>query len=82
MSKKHALKKYKTYVFKDQDPMVQDVLTMMDGHTYTEISARSGLSRTTLSNWKRKRTQRPQFCTMAAALGVVGMEFKIGKKGG
>lgn len=73
-------KKYKTYSFQGQDPMVVKVLSLVDGLTYASISRDSGISTTTLSNWKHRRTKRPQHCTMAATLGAAGYEFTIAKR--
>lgn len=74
------MKKYQTYMFKDQDPMVEKVLRAVDGNSFSAISRGSGVSSSTPANWKRKKTKRPQHATMAAVLGYAGLEFKIGKK--
>jgi len=79
MSTKHALKRYKTYMFKDQDPVVSDVLAVL-GDDFAGASEKSGVSRSSFRNWKRKKTKRPQHATMAAALGAEGYVFKIVRK--
>jgi len=71
------MKRYKTYVFRDQDPAVGNVLEELNGYKPREINQISGLSASTIRNWRSKKTKRPQHTTLAAALGAVGKEFRI-----
>lgn len=74
------MKPYKTYFHRGQDPMVDRVLTALNGYTFSEVSKLSGISSSTPRNWKRRKTMRPQHTTLAAALGAVGKEFAIVNK--
>jgi hypothetical protein len=68
------MKRYKTYVFKERDPIIDDTLALIDT-TFADISRRSGVAAGTLTNWKKGRTRRPQFCTVAAVGGAAGMQL-------
>lgn len=59
------MKKYKTYIFADQDPIVKETLSFAD-KSLKQVARDSGISVGTLYNWKRKKTKRPQFCTIQA----------------
>jgi transcriptional regulator with XRE-family HTH domain len=73
---------YKTYSFRDKDPAIDKLRTAIkdSGESYSEIAARSGLSATTLNGWFNGATRRPQFATLAAAAGALGMEWHLRKK--
>lgn len=71
---------YKAYVFKDRDPIIDELATARAdaGVSFVQTAAAGGPSVTTLSNWERGKTKRPQFCTVAAAArtyGAVGIKF-------
>lgn len=72
-------KPYKSYVFRTQDPVVKKVLEAINenGATFKLVHERSGVSQSTLSNWKRKKTMRPMFATVTAAARAVGHDFKL-----
>ena len=74
------LKLYKSYMFTDRkDPVIDKVRTAMQsrGADYVEISAASGVSVSTLRNWFEGDTCRPQYATVAAALGGLGFELVV-----
>jgi hypothetical protein len=66
------LRPYKTYRFTRRDPVLSKTLMVMDGIKASEISKLSGVSVSTLSNW-RKKNKRPNFCTIAAVWLACGM---------
>lgn len=47
-----------------------------------EACRRSGVSPSTLHNWKNKNTRQPQFATMNATALAVGYELVLQKKNG
>lgn len=73
--KKRPFKRYKTYPFYDQDPLVGVTLALLEDRKFAQVAKDTGLSRTTLGNWKTKKTKRPQAATLSAAGGLVGKEL-------
>ena len=65
-------KLYKTYAFKDKDPVIDHLRTAMNGHKYSKVSNDSGVSAGTLANWFEGPTKRPQFATVAAVAKSLG----------
>lgn len=67
---------YRTYMFKDKDPVIDFVRTKVDDSkmSYAQISDNSGVSKATLYNWSHGKTRRPQFATTAAALMSCGVD--------
>jgi hypothetical protein len=74
-----ALRLYKSYVFRDKDPIIDQVRTVVQDtkQTYKQISADSGVAAGTLGNWFGGTTKRPQFASMNAVLRACGHEFVI-----
>lgn len=74
------LKLYKTYVFRDKDPVIDVVRTVVEDSkkTWTNIALESGVSRNTLRNWFLGTTKRPQFATIAAVVSSCGFSIRIG----
>ena len=71
--------RYKTYFFRERDPIINKVMTEIDdsGMTFKDVNKTSRVSTGTLSNWRNRHTRRPQFCTVAAVLGSCGKEVAI-----
>jgi transcriptional regulator with XRE-family HTH domain len=71
-----GLRLYKSYMFRDKDPIIDALRTAMadDGATYSEIHDRSGVSTVTQRNWFKGETRRPQFATVAAFARACGKE--------
>lgn len=65
---------YRTYMFKDKDPVIDHLRTAMNGHKWSKVSTDSGVSVGTLSNWFVGETKRPQFATVAAVARSLGPE--------
>lgn len=78
-AKTTTLKPYKTYRFSGQDPIVGKVLDIVDdvGVKQKTLSSDSGVSSSTLGNWRRKKTKRPQFATINATLMALEKELVI-----
>lgn len=69
------IKTYKTYVFKDKDPVIDELRTIVQDHNvaYAQISEGSGVSVTCLHNWFHGATRRPQ----SASVEAVGRFFGL-----
>jgi hypothetical protein len=77
---KRTLHLYKSYVFKDKDPIIDSLRTAFEdaGGSYKSISNRSNVSYSTVHNWFSGKTRRPQFATVAEfaiACGKHGIVF-------
>lgn len=84
-TKKTKMFFYKTYNFKDKDPVIDEMRTALQdsGKSYQEVHEDSGVSATTLYNWFNGETRRPQFATIRAAARAMGYDYrrvKIGSK--
>ncbi len=80
---KGKMKLYASYMHRDQDPAVGMVLDALDGSGRAEKEVAGGkqqVSRSTLRNWRTKKTKRPQHCTLAAVAGEVGKVFTLRDK--
>ncbi len=79
MSKKRTIGVYRSYNFKNFDPVIDKVRTIVEdsGQTYKRVSEDSGVSRTTLGNWFNGKTRRPQFATVNAVARALGSEFRL-----
>jgi DNA-binding phage protein len=68
------IKLYKSYSFRDKDPVIDHLRTAVQksGNKYSKISEDSGVSSGTLSNWFEGTTKRPQFATVAAVARSLG----------
>lgn len=77
MSKKrsHPIKLYRSYQFRGQDPVVRDVLSFVNDDQTTH--EKSDVSRSTIRNWRTRKTRRPQFATLEAVLRSNGARFTI-----
>ena len=77
MAKRTYLRPYKSYVFRDKDPVIDKVRTLVEdsGLKYKEIHKRSNVSLGTMQGWFNGRTRRPQFCTIAAVAATCGQEL-------
>lgn len=70
-----------TYKFRkdEKDPVIDRIHTCMDdtGYDYARVARDSGVSYGTIRNWIDGDTKRPQYCTIAAALGAMGFELAV-----
>jgi hypothetical protein len=65
---------YKSYAFKDKDPIIDTVRTVIEdsGASYRWIELHSGVTANTLNNWFHGSTKRPQTATVIAVLRSLG----------
>jgi hypothetical protein len=81
-----SYKLYKTYSFKDKDPVIDKLRTAVadSGESYVDIENTSGVSSNTLYNWFKGSTRRPQHATVCAVARAVGYDlaFVVNSKGG
>lgn len=77
MSKGLAL--YKSYSFKDKDPVIDEVRTLVadSDKTYQQVHEASGVSVTTLYNWFEGTTKKPQYATVMAVVRALGYEARF-----
>lgn len=76
-----SLKLYKSYSFKDKDPVIDRLRTVIqdESATYKEIHENSGVSVTTLYNWFSGTTLRPQYASIMAVVRALGYDMQIVK---
>jgi transcriptional regulator with XRE-family HTH domain len=79
--KKGALHLYRSYVFKDKDPVIDRIRTIVsdEGLSYKDIHIISGVSTSTLNNWFEGETKRPQYATIAAVTSSLGYKQEFVK---
>ena len=67
--------RYKAYPFTDKDPVIDVLRTVKrDAEmTDTQIKEAGGPTTSTLRNWFKGNTRRPQFATVAAAGVAMGL---------
>lgn len=77
--KNGALRLYKSYMFKDKDPAIDKIRTLVEdsGESYDAIAAKSGVSAGTLPRWFFGDTKRPQFATLNATARALGHHFDL-----
>lgn len=75
--KRGHLRPYATYMFRDKDPVIDIMRTMVAdaGVKHRTIRDNSGVSTTTLRNWFYGKTRRPQFATVQAVAHSLGRSF-------
>lgn len=64
---------------KEKDPVIDAVHTVINrsGLSMKELHEKSGVSKSTHSNWFDGDTMKPQFATLVATLRAMGYEFQI-----
>lgn len=74
---------YLSYTFKDHDPILDSIDTLLKVADVNRNKAaeKSGVSITTLINWRKRKTKRPQFATVRAVVGAVGGDLAIRYRG-
>lgn len=78
------LRPYKTYLFRDKDPVIDVMRTMVQdsGESYRDINIKSNVSISTMRNWFHGATRRPQFATAQAVARSLGHSFELTKRKG
>ena len=77
--KKRGYLPYRTYMFKEKDPMIDKIRTVVEasGESYLDIHESSGVSTTTLYNWFHGETRRPQFASLNAVARALNHELRL-----
>lgn len=77
MNKKVKIRLYKTYEYK-YDPVIEQVLELLQNSNmkFKQASELSGVSPSTIRNWNKGKTRRPQSATIEA----VGRAAGYGRK--
>lgn len=83
MTKRTAIT-YKSYSFVDKDPIIDRMRTIVDDESdsYKDVHLRSGVSTSTLHNWFKGGTKRPQFATIMAVARSLGYDMNLTKMKG
>lgn len=68
------------YKATDRDPLLNEVLKALENEPIAKVSRKTGIAPTTLRNWWKGKTRRPQAITMNFALRSVGKKFMIGDR--
>jgi transcriptional regulator with XRE-family HTH domain len=79
--KRGALHLYRSYMFRDKDPVIDRVRTLVkdEGVSYKDVHFISGVSVTTLHNWFDGETRKPQYATIAAVTTSLGYKQEFVK---
>lgn len=82
--KKRGFITYKSYLFKEKDPVIDLIRTARSDTkmSYADLRDESGVSASTIHNWEHGKTRRPMFATAFAvvlALGKKGIGYRGGK---
>jgi transcriptional regulator with XRE-family HTH domain len=73
---------YRSYSFRDKDPVIDQLRTLVGNASYQEISDASGVSTSTLYNWFYGATRRPTYAATAAVASACGYDFVLQRKTG
>lgn len=60
-----------------RDPALDEVLNAIEGISGTVIESRSGVSKSTIRNWRNGKTRHPQNITLDFALRAAGLRRRI-----
>jgi len=73
---------YRSYAFKDKDPVIDQLRTMIADEkvSYLQVRELSGVTTTTLYNWFNGPTRRPQYDTVMAVARALGYEQRFVKR--
>lgn len=74
---------YHTYFFKDHDPILDAVDTVIKDSkmSFAKVERESGVSTACLRNWRNRKTKRPQFATIKAVVRACGGELAVKYRG-
>ncbi len=75
-------KLYKTYLFKDKDPIIDKLRTIIKDANIDikELGNSCGVKETTLYSWLYGMTKRPQHASLKAVFNVLGCEWEPRKR--
>jgi transcriptional regulator with XRE-family HTH domain len=72
------LKPYKTYNFRDKDPVIDALRTVWEDSgikSYQRLSEITGVSASTYGAWWNGKTRRPKHATVVATARAMGKDF-------
>jgi hypothetical protein len=79
---------YPSYLFRDHDPVLDQIDTLFDKAraaglevSRAKVAKETNVSASTMLNWRKRRTKRPQFATVAAVANYLGGELTISFNG-
>ncbi|MET3995980.1 lambda repressor-like predicted transcriptional regulator [Bradyrhizobium sp. S3.9.2] len=74
-----TIRLYRKIIEHDHDPDMDEVCSVIakEGLTVSQAAMLSGVGNSTLANWQKKKTKRPQHLTMKATLAGIGYAFTI-----
>ena len=74
---------YKTYMFKNKDPIIDRMRTIVQAEqiSYQELASMSGVTAPTLYGWFHGATKRPQHATAMAVIRALGYDMRLVKVG-
>lgn len=78
-----TLKRYKSYAFVNQDPVVKEIKWIMNTESIsvTQAARDSGVSRSTIDKWIKGKTRRPQHASVMAVIRGAEYDMTITKRG-
>lgn len=70
-----GLTKYKAYPYTEFDPIMDVIIFVQDakGIKTSQMVKDGAASASTIANWRKKKTRRPQFTTIAASAITLGL---------
>jgi transcriptional regulator with XRE-family HTH domain len=73
---------YKTYNFRDKDPIIDQLRTIIldEKLDYKKIAEDSGVRETTIMAWFYGLTRRPQYATVKAICVACGYDISFSKR--
>lgn len=73
---------YSSYPFANQDPVIKRVGALVKNEKlkHRQISKRSGVATSTMSNWFNGKTRRPQYATIMAVVRALGYREQFVKE--
>ena len=72
--RKGTMKIYRAYFFRGADPAIAEVKAFVGGRSMSSIEKDGGPAATTMGNWFKGKTKRPQNATLEAAGRALGMK--------
>lgn len=75
---------YKTYLFKNKDPMIFQISKVMKENKISIRAASndSGVTESCINGWLYGATRRPQFATLKAVAKAIGCDISPSEKEG
>lgn len=75
MAKGNGFLKYDAYFFNTVDPILDLMISLKrnSGLSNKQVHEKGGPATSTLGNWDKKKVRRPQFATVAATGGALGL---------